>query len=206
MQFRLYYDGPLYSSQRDPLGDQIDKRAGHKHDIRRTFHLQLKHLWATHPFLNSSRSGREILGEISNVGDPCPYLWENIAERHQVSDRKFVPLVCQQFSLLCELDILMLRNDKPGGVLKSRDLDNRLKVLFDALRMPQNANELTGADFLDHEHPMFVLLQDDSLITAVAVETDELLSPSNADDSEVRLTITVTLKPYNVNMFNLSFG
>jgi hypothetical protein len=140
------------------------------------------------------------------VGSPCPFLWENIAERHAVCDHKFVPLVCQEFSLLCELDILMLRNDKPGGVMKSRDLDNRLKVLFDALRMPQNSNELAGEDFQKDEDPMFVLLQDDSLISSVSVETDELLSPANDDDSQVRLTITVNLKPYNVNMFNLSFG
>lgn len=90
--------------------------------------------------------------------------------------------------------------------MQSRDLDNRLKVLFDALRMPQNPNELTGEDFQQDEDPMFVLLQDDSLITSVSVETDELLSPANHDDSQVRLTISVNLRPYNVNMFNISFA
>lgn len=206
VQFRLYYDGPLYSAQGDPLDGQIDKKATHKHAIRRAFHSQLKHFWQSHPFLSTSRSGREMLGGLSMVGDPSPYLWENIAERHEICGQRFVPLVCEQFSLLCQVDILMLRNDKPGGVLHSRDLDNRLKVIFDALRMPKNGNELTNVDFGDDEQPMYVLLQDDSLISSASVETDELLAPANGDDSQVRLTVTVTLRPYNVSMFNLSFG
>jgi hypothetical protein len=35
------------------------------------------------------------------------------------------------------LNILFLRADIPGKVVQSGDIDNRLKTLFDALRMPQ---------------------------------------------------------------------
>ena len=216
MQFRLYYDGPLYSAQGDPLDGQIDKKAKHKHSLRQAFDTQLRHFWQSHPFLKTSKSGRQILGELSLLEaykdgkeGRAPedfFLWENIAERHEICGQKFVPLVCEEFSLLCDLDILMLRSDKPGGVLHSRDIDNRLKVLFDALRMPKNGNELIEKGAGAADEPMYVLLQDDSLISSVSVETDEVLAPPNNDDSYVRLTVTVNLRPYNVNLFNLSFG
>jgi hypothetical protein len=54
----------------------------------------------------------------------------------------FVPLVTERLLLLCRLDVLFLRPDPPGSLIKSGDIDNRLKTLFDALRMPENASEL----------------------------------------------------------------
>lgn len=55
------------------------------------------------------------------------------------------------------------------------DIDNRLKTLFDALRLPNQTNELVGYDNpAPDENPFFCLLEDDSLITHVSVE----LSPS----------------------------
>ena len=52
------------------------------------------------------------------------------------------------------------------------------------------------------------MLEDDDLVTALTVETDMLLDPPNgeADHGEVKLVISVELKPYDVNMFNLSFA
>jgi hypothetical protein len=47
MEFRLTYQGPLNSTQRDPLDKQRDKNADHKHDLRKPFHKQLKRLWET---------------------------------------------------------------------------------------------------------------------------------------------------------------
>jgi hypothetical protein len=37
MEFRLTYAGPLYSTQQDQRGRVVDKRAGHKHEIRQHF-------------------------------------------------------------------------------------------------------------------------------------------------------------------------
>jgi hypothetical protein len=58
------------------------------------------------------------------------------------------------------------------------DIDNRLKTLFDALRMPskaeaQQANIAVRAD----DDPIHCLLQDDALVFKVNVETDRLLRP-----------------------------
>jgi hypothetical protein len=43
------------------------------------------------------------------------------------------------------LDILFLRAEKPGSIFKvnsAGDLDNRLGVLFDALQLPKQLNQL----------------------------------------------------------------
>lgn len=210
VKFRLYYEGPLYAANiRDHAND---KRAGHKHTLRRVFHGQLKHFWETHPWLQRARGGRELLGLSAKRDDPQDwrgYLVQNLAEAHAIGAAHFVPLVCEQFNLLCDLDILLLRRDRPGGILQARDIDNRLKTLFDALRMPKPGTEVASATFENGENPMFVLLQDDSLITRVTVETDELLDPpheSGNDDAWVRLLVHVKLHPYMVGTFNLSFA
>jgi hypothetical protein len=53
------------------------------------------------------------------------------------------------------------------------------------------------------------LLEDDKQVSQLAVETDTLLDPpigDEADQRKVRLVITVEVRPYYVNMFNLSFA
>lgn len=78
-------------------------------------------------------------------------------------------------------------------------------MIFDALRMPRALNEFTQED---SENPMFVLLQDDSLISSVQIETDTLLDPpsiAGRDDSYVRLLVELDIRPYYPSMFGLSF-
>jgi hypothetical protein len=214
MRFRLHYEGPLMASKGDVQDGQNDRRAPHKHSLRRAFHRQLKHLWHTNSFLSSVRGGYDIFGIPRPEGYPErladePLLRDVIGNIFVINNRRFAPLVCKRFDLLCGLEVLLLRRDRPGGIIQGRDIDNRLKTLFDALKMPSNLSELAGCEFNDDEDPMFVLLQDDSLITQVKVETDDLLDPpahAGADDSFVRLLVTVDLRAYNINMFNLSFG
>lgn len=55
MKFRLTYEGELRATQRDPAPDQQNPLASHKHAIRRVFHTQLRHLWATGRFLSRYR-------------------------------------------------------------------------------------------------------------------------------------------------------
>ena len=58
---------------------------------------------------------------------------------------RWSPLIDERYGLACALDILFLRRDEPGNVIKSGgDIDNRLKVLFDALRTPANQSEIAG--------------------------------------------------------------
>ena len=122
------------------------------------------------------------------------------------------PIVTEDNGLICALDILMLRKGPPGEV--RADIDNRLKTLFDALRMAQNPQELgEGTDKGKQEPgpeeiPFYVLLKDDHLITHVAVTSDMLLEPVKGvePESSVRLVINVTVRPYRVTWDNLDFA
>jgi hypothetical protein len=75
------------------------------------------------------------------------------------------------------------------------DIDNRVKVLFDGLRMPKSAAEIGGFAPEPDEDPFFCLLEDDSLITEVSVTTDRLLIPMVAGDrvNDVLLILHVTV-------------
>lgn len=169
MQFYLTYEGELLGS-----GNK-HPHAKHKHEIRKVFHAQLKRLWDADPvlarlqFTKPYKSIRDY-----STGPAIPML----AEAFTRNGYKFVPLVIADLMALCKIEILFLRPDLPGGLLESGDIDNRLKTLFDALRLPNNQGELGGyTDPAEGEDPFFVLLEDDKLIDAVAVTTGLMLQP-----------------------------
>lgn len=223
MRFRLTYEGELRANQRDPFGNQTDKLAEHKQSIRKQFHLQLKQLWSTNAFLRDHRMSPHAFNNPNYVRLPTDQaVWGNseddywpmmqvVAENHKHHGYRFVPLVRNEISLLCNLDILFLRRDHPGSVIQAGDLDNRIKTLIDCLRIPNSANELRGNETpAEGEDPFFCLLDDDKAVTGLSVHTDTFLGPPSenidADRRRVHLVITVELKPYNVTMFNLSFS
>lgn len=220
MKFRLTYEGELRPTQRDPQGMQSNPLAVHKHSIRRHFHHQLKELWATIQFLKDYEvepedpaSGKPVSDHTAYYGgDPSRKipLVDAVAKNYEEFRYRFVPLVRESNSLLCSLDILFLRRDIPGSVISAGDIDNRIKSLIDALRRPRSANELIEGDRSPQagEDPFFVLLEDDSQVTHLAVETDTLFDPKtddNADHRRVRLVITVEVRPYHVTWGNISF-
>lgn len=211
MQFRLTYDGPLRATRGVPTDRQRDPRASHKHQIRRSLHRQLRVLWQHNRFLRESKLNldhwQERSGPIIGGGEYLP-LVERLADQYSAHGYRFVPLVVEEFSLSCSIRILFLRREAPGHVIQSGDIDNRIKTLFDALRMPHNKAELEGHDTPgEGEDPFFVLLRDDSLISHAEITTDTWLEPvdgSNKDD--VRLIIDVQIRPYFVSMFNLGYS
>lgn len=174
MEFRLIYRGYLPSA---------NERGKHvlltTHNIRRTFHQQLAELW---------KRDIQTMGNMSfaeNPQFPNQSLFDphQIAEHHKIGNKKnriyrFVPLVGERFALSCSLDILFLRRDVPGGLLKNGgDLDNRIKTLFDSLRMPTTSELPPDEGPAATEDPMFCLLQDDKFVTGFTVTTDRLLLP-----------------------------
>lgn len=206
MEFRLTYEGPLYSTQHDPVRGQPDKRRDHKHYIRLKFHHQLKRLWQVTPFLSGRTRGPVV--RVLEGGPRYARTPEALAARHAMYGFNFVPLVTSELLLLCGLDILFLRPDPPGEVLTSGDIDNRLKTLFDALRIPVPNEDYSNRTPADDERPFYGLLEDDKLITKISVETDQLLERVNPrpDMNDARLVITVRLRPYELHIGNLSFG
>lgn len=220
MRFRLTYQGELRPTQRDPIGDKADPLAAHKHRIRKAFHLQLKQLWATNKFLREHQlSRRTALRPSRPIADENAYwgseetlepMAEVVADMYREQGYRFVPLVREAISVLCSLEILFLRRDIPGSAVSAGDLDNRLKTVIDALRRPRHPNELVGYENpAEGEDPFYCLMEDDSQVSHLLVETDTLLEPPSAvgkNNQLAHLVITVEIKPYYVTNFNLSFS
>ena len=168
MEFRLMYEGPLHAE----TGSR--PHVAEKHAIRKCFHPQLKELWNQLPLCRQKEQKYEFADGTTSFHD-------HIANRYQRCGYNFVPLVSQSTGAdCCELNILFLRRDNPGSIVTSGgDIDNRIKVLFDALRMPTESSQLPkGCETpSSEEKPFYCLLEDDSLITTVRVETDRLLRP-----------------------------
>lgn len=205
MEFYLTYQGPLNATQRDPIQGQAPRHSKNRRDLRRSFHVQMKKLWAALPALNGNNGRPEF---ITTRGNECPSTIDELASAHAMYGYNFVPLVTEQLDLLCSIDVLMLRPDKPGSVIWAGDIDNRLKTLLDALRIPEAGERYGDAPPTADEQPFFVLLQDDKLITRVAVETDRLLQEVQTPprDDDVRLFIKVSIRPYALHADNMHFG
>jgi hypothetical protein len=197
MRFRLTYEGRL-------LGSSANKpRAEHKQEIRKVFHRQLKRLWQQ-TWLNTANYGS--WNKDQTIPERTP-LNEALASLHSRGNYRFVPLVREQFSLLCSVDVLFLRPGIPGTVIRSADIDARLKTLFDALRMPANEGELGPYLTPDGaESPFYCLVEDDKLFSGVSVQTDMLLEPIEGNEHDARLIIDVRISPQRVTMFNISFA
>jgi hypothetical protein len=182
VEFRLIYRGKL------PAATSSDPRARQKQLIRKQLHKQLRVLWQDHRALNFRLTAKE--GEALSEA-------ERIANDFARCGYRFVPLIRKSIGVACSLDILFLRRDSPGNLVKSGgDIDNRLKVLLDGLRMPDSLPELGGfAPELD-EDPFFCLLEDDVLISDLSISTDRLLTPKEDDEHihDVMLVIRVTTK------------
>lgn len=196
MDFRLVYAGELLRAQGSGGGKN---RAWEKHQIRLHFHNQLRNLWATHPLLvfynqpshfDGARglAGRAVLHHLHQT------TVESLAERYE----GYVPLVNGDHGMYCDLDVLFLRAEPVGGLLKHNsgggDIDNRIKVLFDALGIPQRGQLRPRQTDEPDPSPVFVLLSDDSLITSVRVTTDRLLTTQSDDPAEACLIIHVHVK------------
>jgi hypothetical protein len=98
----------------------------------------------------------------------------------------YIPLVRKSLDLSCSLGILFLRKGDPGAlVTQDGDIDNRLKVLFDALKVPNSDN---ACAYPQSESSTYCLVESDNMIQGIAIETDRLLTPKTADEKEVHLS------------------
>ncbi|MGD1105239.1 MAG: hypothetical protein ABSA59_24605 [Terriglobia bacterium] len=208
MEFHLLYSGRLKAA-----GGLDDKFA-----IRRQMNPQLAQLWETHPaMLRMKNEGFTVFGEdFANLGvhpanvfgDTAYLTLDQFAEQFRIGDFRFAPLICRSFLTTCSLDILFLRCSPPGKLIyESGDIDNRIKTLFDGLRMPKPGQEIGGQKPAGQaENPFFCLLEDDSLITDFRVTGDRLLTPATSPDhseNEVHLVIKVKVNvphPIPLNM------
>jgi hypothetical protein len=171
MQFRLHYRGPLHSNATPARLQQI----------RRQLHPQLATLWDS-PSLKWRKEE-----------DWCHPTRRDIWFR-PIKSFEFVPLVNDKMNSIAALQLTLLRPGELGSLVSaSGDIDNRLKTLFDALRVP-SADQVRDFDSPSaDEMPFFCVLDDDALITEVDVVTDRLLEPG-ADLNLVELIIAVKIR------------
>ena len=170
MRFTLYYRGELKANAKPDA----------KHRLRQYFHQQLRNCWNEMP-LNDFH--------VFLANPPGPSKPSVLMKRHGFT---FAPLVSESLGLVAELDILMLWPQPPGAIVSGGgDIDNRLKTLFDALKVPSEPTALpSGAAPSVEEVPFFCLLEDDRLITRVSIETDRFLEPVTTQ-AEVALFLRV---------------
>jgi hypothetical protein len=189
MDFRLIYQGRL------PAASQSNTRLKDKQRIRKSLHPQLKELWRTSRHLRRYVEGRE-----SNLPG-ARLLIDKISDNYARCGYRFMPLIGGGVGAgdACALNILFLRRDQPGNLVSGGgDIDNRIKVLLDALRMPQECKEVDGQTPSSDEDPFYCLLKDDSLITKLTITTDQLLTPLTTDEHihDVHLIISVKTISY----------
>lgn len=183
MEFRLVYQGPLLAT-----GFQRDKRTLHKQEIRKKLHRQLKELWNTHHALARLPTiDRHVYDALTKTESHFSRL-DELANVYTRSGFRFAPLICRHYGLLCSLDILYLRRGAPGKVIQGSDLDNSIKTLLDALRMPTEDEIRAGAKPDEAENPFFVLLEDDAFVTQMRITTDRLLVPQDEAGDEIVTT------------------
>lgn len=200
MQFRLIYRGALPS-------DNSGSRLKDKHRIRRQFHPQLRELWNTVPVLLEWQK-YEFVTETLARPNPLQNFADKLADNYALGPFRFLPLMTKKNGLACALDILFLRRTDPGNLIThGGDIDNRIKVLFDALQRPIENDQIRDLSPEPDENPFFCLLEDDRLITDVSVTTDRLLIPLSEGEKkdDVFLVLNVRIKVMDINKARWEF-
>jgi hypothetical protein len=214
MRFTLVFDGELKSN-----GNPTKKQ-----EIREQFHPQLKELWTNHPALKGLVGRRYVSLDQGGL-----MWWDEHHSKERVAMRKprhpgpagegpiaehidlcepvakgpatFLPIVRERIALNCNLKITFLRQEPPGRVYQGGDIDNRLKTLLDALSVPQHDAQVVACS----EYPMCCLLEDDSLIAGIDVQTQRLLGRQNANTLHAHLIIEVDVRVTDPRGYNHSF-
>jgi hypothetical protein len=200
IEFRLLYSGELLGASR------TNTRAHMKHEIRRAFHPQLHRLWTMNHNLRQLAAHQTLLPEFAAALNRGPTEQERVEFGLRTIGRNWirgtyecVPLITSDLALRCNLDILFLRQEEDRFVFTRGDIDAKLKTLFDALRIPKDLKETGNSSPQSDEVPFFCLLEDDSLISEVHINTDQLLLLPNektvkANDSFVMVHVKANNK------------
>jgi len=175
-------------------------------------------LWKINPALADIQHARHVpaypgvpVWEIHHSADkdalpwtpPSDGSWVDVLAPISRGGKNFIPLVRESFSLRCGLKITFLRKEEPGKVYQGGDLDNRLKTLFDALAIP-SVDQIPANDPLIPD-TIHCLMEDDSMISGVDIETHRLLSMPNGSIYDVRLIIEVDVRVTKPRMYNQFF-
>jgi hypothetical protein len=219
MKFILTYDGLLQSS------GNASKKRQLVWNIREQISDQMADLWRVHPATKSISVHRYIskkrifewsekhhsnFAADSATPTPTEPIDQNeiidLCGTTPINGFDFQPLVSDAIGLNCSLDILFLRKEARGKVYQGGDLDNRIKTLLDALRIP-TSEELGTINYqpTDPSKLKYCLLEDDKLVSGLSVRTGQLLNKPGTSESEVRLVIEVDVRVTYPRSYNQVF-
>lgn len=216
MEFRMLYYGRLLSGNKP--------HAENKHEVRRYLSPQLERLVECKPSLYSAcaREGfrwfNDHAQDHQEVIEKAPTMsvddnrrmmygfWTRfMSEKWARAKHGFIPLITEEMDIRCSLDILFLRPGNPGRIIERTDLDNRLKTLIDALKVPDTMDGIPAAS----SDPIYCLLQDDKLISEIKVVSDNLLflpGEKTVTPNDAFLVISVTVESPPRNIWHQAFG
>jgi hypothetical protein len=206
MRFHLVYSGALRASASSSKPQDVAA-------IRRELSPQIENLWKTHHALQmlAATGAIPLTGTVfaSNVpmtarqmAQSKPSHYRDCLTAMAVGEKQYFPLVRKSLDLNCELQILFLRQQDPGDLIsQGGDIDNRVKTLLDALRLPSKEEQDRAGLF--EEPVLYCLMESDTLVSRLDVDTDRLLFPQSDRPNEVHLVIQVKLNVLRVAAHNM---
>src|SRR5260221_3159444 len=216
MKFTLTYDGPLPASANKSKNQE-------KWDIRKKLAPQLKDLWTSHPALREvwenrhfPKMGGATLTQVhhQHPGPIQVVTWTNnpnttkeildLCEPINKHGAWFRPLIRESYALHCGLKVLFLRKEQPRKVYQGGDIDGGIKTLLDALAMPQHVEQIIDQASTKVD-PIHCLLEEDSLVSGLQVESERLLTDQNHPKDYVRLVIEVDVRVRQATVYNHAF-
>lgn len=197
LKFTLTYEGSLRTGKARGADDGTP--GDRKWALRIYFHEQLRRLWSVNALLKSWHKQTKDRGN-ERMED---YLAKEVPP---IASQRFVPLVSRAACVDCWLDLRILRSREDPQ--NSPDIDNQVKLLFDGLKKPQDKTEM-GQNHRPTSGPLYVLLEDDSLVSKLTSTQDELLQPicgkQVVENNDVRILIDVHVRPQVPTADNLIF-
>ncbi len=183
MEFCLHYQGKLRSN---------DKAAG-KHLIRQQLNQQIESL-CRRRFIDTFK---EDFDNSTTQGHKPMYVNHGI--------QRFYFLISENLKTVVDLDITLLVPHKSGSLVNNGgDIDNRIKTLLDALRVPRTLDEIPKSQNVENaDAEVFCLLEDDKLINRISIRSYEDYAPESKDT--VRCLIQVKTKILAATWGNLNF-
>lgn len=156
-KFSLYYRGKLTKNNET------------KREVRRFFHHQLKILAKDKGYEAYFKQNQK---EYSKK--------EQEAKRSYLEKGfSFIPLLTKTMEVQVVLDILILRYFKLENHLLTpcSDIDNQIKVIFDALSCPQKDNQVNEKwkPYEDEKEGIYCLLENDIIVNSYSAEAGHLL-------------------------------
>jgi len=184
MEFCLFYQGKLKSR---------DGAAG-KHMIRAALDAQVRSI------CNSKIC--------CHIFEPD---WQNTRQASELpmfverNGKRFWFLISERLAITANLNITILVPHEVARIVNNGgDIDNRIKTLFDALRVPAADSEIPANDSFDYAHGgMYCLLEDDKLINRISIRSYQ--DHGSSEDDHVRCLIEVETRIIQATWRNLNF-